>query len=157
MVEIANDQLPNITHDMLCAFYDNGVDDGIYSGRLKGLDEFRNAILFYLNMTVEDQRKVFGYNSMYMNIECWSPEEFVQKIEKYKEVYEQKLKVGDYVKDCSDRLCIVTNIDTAIHVIYANGKTHKWKKNSRFTKMGYSAPMMLTALEVMESLEEKVK
>ena len=148
--------LPVITHDMLVDYYDNGVTDGLYSGKMKGYDEFKEAILFYLNMTAEDQRKVFGYSSMYMNIESCNPEEFIDKINKYKEIYELKLKVGDYVKDCSNRLCVVTNIDTAIHVMYANGKTHKWKKNSRFTKLGYSAPMMIATLEVLQSLEEKI-
>ena len=157
MAENVQDNLPKITHDMLCSFYDNGVTDGLYSGRLKGLDEFRNAILFYLDMPLEDQRKVFGYNSIYSNISAWNSNEFVDKINKYKEIYEQKLKVGDYVKDCSERLCVITNIDTSIHVIYPNGKTHKWKKNSRFTKMGYNSPLMMSAIEVLQDMEEKVK
>lgn len=148
--------LPQITHEMLVNYYDNGVEDGIYSGKMKGYDEFKEAILFYLNMSVEDQRKVFGYSSMYLNVEAWNPVEFIDKINKYKEVYKLNLKVGDYVKDCSDRLCVVTNVDTAVHVMYANGKTHKWKKNSRFTKLGYSAPMMIATLEVLQSLEEKI-
>ena len=157
MAEANNDYAPQITHDMLVNFYDNGVTDGIYSGRIKGLEEFRDAVLYYLDMAVEDQRKVFGYNSMYTNIEAWTPEEFVQKINKYKEVYEQKLKVGDYVKDCTNNLCVITNIGTYIHVIYPNGKTHKWKKNTRFTKVGYSSPMMISALEVLQDIGEKVK
>lgn len=148
--------MAEISHELLCTYYDNGVEDGIYSGKMKGYDEFKDAILFYLNMSVEDQRKVFGYSSMYLNVEAWNPEEFIDKINKYKEVYKLNLKVGDYVKDCSNRLCVVTNVDTAVHVMYSNGKTHKWKKNARFTKLGYSAPMMIATLEVLQTLEDKI-
>lgn len=44
-----------------------------------------------------------------------------------------KPEKGDTVKDPSGRECIVTNTDTHIHVMYDDGKTHKWSKAERFT------------------------
>ena len=143
-----------ITHDMLVTFYDNGVTDGTYSGRMKGMDEFREAVLYYLNMQVDEQIKVFGSNCTYTNLESYYPNEFVEKINQYKELFEQKIKVGDYVKDCSDHLCIVTNIDSHIHVLYKNGKTHKWSRNTKFKKTGWTAPVFLEAMKIFQEYEE---
>ena len=50
-----------------------------------------------------------------------------------------ELKVGDCVYDKSGNKCVVTNVDTHIHVIYGNGKTHKWKKSDYFQKFGSKA------------------
>ena len=51
-------------------------------------------------------------------------------LQKLKPLYEdtKEINVGDTVKDPADNMCYVTNTDTAIHVIYPCGKTHKWKK-----------------------------
>ena len=46
------------------------------------------------------------------------------------------LQVGDAVYDSSGNLCIISNIGSHIHVIYTNGKTHKWNKRSKFVKAG---------------------
>ena len=146
--------MAEISHDMLCTYYDNGVRDGEYSGRMKGMEEYKDALLYYMNMTVQDQYRLFGTNSMYTNLDAHSPNEFIEKINQYKDLYEQKLRVGDYVKDCSNNLCVITNIDTSIHVVYPNGKTHKWKKNSRFTRLGYPAPIMIDALKIMKENQE---
>ena len=146
-----------IDQDLLVRYYDNGVTDGIYSGKMKGMDEFREAVLYYLNMTVDEQIKVFGSNCTYTNLSTHYSNEFIEKINQYKELFEQKIKVGDYVRDISDILCIVTNIDTHIHVIYPNGKTHKWPKNSRFTKTGCTAPVFLDAMKVFQEFKENME
>lgn len=48
----------------------------------------------------------------------------------------QNLRVGDFVIDGAGNRCLITNIDTHIHVLYENGKTHKWKMSYRFVKDG---------------------
>lgn len=59
------------------------------------------------------------------------------KARKAKEAEDAKLHVGDEVIDCSGNVCVITNIDTSIHVIYnKNHKTHKWCKNTKFKKTG---------------------
>lgn len=50
---------------------------------------------------------------------------------------EDELEVGDLVTDPSGNECIVTNIDTHIHVIYTDSlKTHKWKLDTEFKPTG---------------------
>lgn len=59
------------------------------------------------------------------------------KARKAKEAEDAKLHVGDEVIDGSGNVCVITNIDTSIHVIYnKNHKTHKWGKNTKFKKTG---------------------
>lgn len=59
------------------------------------------------------------------------------KAKKAAEAEKVKLHVGDEVIDGSGNACIITNIDTSIHVIYIkNHKTHKWGKNTKFRKTG---------------------
>lgn len=59
------------------------------------------------------------------------------KARKAKEAEDAKLHVGDEVIDGSGNTCVITNIDTSIHVIYnKNHKTHKWSKNTKFKKTG---------------------
>lgn len=59
------------------------------------------------------------------------------KAKKAEEAEDAKLHVGDEVIDGSGNACVITNIDTSIHVIYnKNHKTHKWGKNTKFKKTG---------------------
>ena len=55
-------------------------------------------------------------------------------------------EVGDIVLDASDNRCTVTNTDTHIHVVYENGKTHKWRKCDKFKKVG-KAPVMSVEID----------
>ena len=70
----------------------------------------------------------------------FSYQDIVLKMKAYDEKKAAKrneLHIGDEVLDCSGNRCVITNIDTSIHVPYAkNGKTHKWGKKSRFQKTG---------------------
>jgi len=152
--------LAEIGHELLVTYYDNGVTDGIYSGRIKGMTEMAEAIKIYWNIPVTDMKTIFGASTLFDIFETHSPNEFVDKCQKWSELHttkNDKIKVGDYVRDCSGTLCVVTNIQSHIHVIYPNGKTHKWKKNSKFTKVGCSAPIMLDALEIMKENLEVLK
>lgn len=56
--------------------------------------------------------------------------------EEEEEPPERAIEMGDVVLDPSGNKCTVTNADTHIHVIYENGKTHKWKKTEKFTRIG---------------------
>ena len=50
---------------------------------------------------------------------------------------EDELEVGDVVLDPAGHECVITNMDTHIHVIYpSNGKTHKWDKDTIFESTG---------------------
>jgi len=49
------------------------------------------------------------------------------------------LQVGDSVYDEAGNVCVITNIGSHVHVIYTNGKTHKWNKRSKFVKTGRCA------------------
>ena len=57
--------MAEIGQDILIAYYDNGVKDGQHSGYWKGINALHEAILYYLNMPVEEIRKVFNTNSTY--------------------------------------------------------------------------------------------
>jgi len=57
--------------------------------------------------------------------------------EEKKEQKKYKLQVGDCVYDKSGNKCVVTNVDSSVHVIYPSGKTHKWKKSDRFQLYGH--------------------
>ena len=46
---------------------------------------------------------------------------------------QSELSVGECVFDPSGNLCVITQIGTAIHVMYPNGKTHKWSRKTKFT------------------------
>lgn len=54
--------------------------------------------------------------------------------EKRKQPEKHDWKVGDCVYDSSGNFCMITQIGTHIHVLYPNGKTHKWSKGTRFRK-----------------------
>ena len=54
--------------------------------------------------------------------------------EKQKQPEKHDWKVGDCVYDSSGNFCMITQIGTHIHVLYPNGKTHKWSKGTRFRK-----------------------
>ena len=63
----------------------------------------------------------------------WYVEERNRGLYEEDEVYIPE--VGDIVLDPSGNNCVVTNTDTHIHVLYMdNGKTHKWSKDTEFTK-----------------------
>lgn len=50
---------------------------------------------------------------------------------------EDGLEVGDVVLDPADNECVITNMETHIHVIYPkNGKTKKWDKDTKFKPTG---------------------
>ena len=67
----------------------------------------------------------------------------VQEHVKRNKPYEPKK--GDVVYDKSGNLCCATNTDTHIHVVYENGKTHKWDKTDKFTKASESASLFVVS------------
>lgn len=64
---------------------------------------------------------------------------FVEERNKGKLQKEEKYvpQENDLVLDPSGNECIVLSSDTHVHVVYpANRKTHKWSKDTKFTKLG---------------------
>ena len=149
--------MAEIGQDILIAYYDNGVKDGQHSGYWKGINALHEAILYYLNMPVEEIRKVFNTNSTYDNLKYCGPSEFIEKIEHYKELYDLKYSVGDYVRDISGDLCVITNVDTEVHVMYSDGKTRKWPRHTKFSRTGSNAPLLLQELKVFQDYREELE
>lgn len=53
------------------------------------------------------------------------------------EPMEDEIKVGDLVIDPNGKECVITNMETHIHVIYPeSGKTHKWSRDTKFKPTG---------------------
>lgn len=58
------------------------------------------------------------------------------------------LEVGDICYDTIGNKCIVTNVDKSIHVLYPNGKTHKFPKylEDNFKKTNANVKKNLTGI-----------
>lgn len=70
---------------------------------------------------------------------------------------EKSIEVGDIVLDPSGRKCTVTNTDTHIHVVYEDGKTHKWKKDAKFEQTGERAKIIgYGELGIAEEVDEHI-
>lgn len=67
------------------------------------------------------------------------------------------LEVGDICYDTIGNKCIVTNVDKSIHVLYPNGKTHKFPKylEEKFKKTGANVKKNLTGIFLY--LEETIE
>lgn len=146
-----------ISQDLLVTYYDNGVTDGEYSGRIKRFGEMAEAIRIWSEMPYSEATAIFGAIQLTDILRLNRPEVFVDKCMKWKEIHDTKSKysIGDYVEDSAGNLCVITNIDSSIHVVYPNGKTHKWKKGAKFTKLGFKAPIMIDAITIMQQHQEK--
>lgn len=70
-------------------------------------------------------------------VKAFVEERSKEQLEREEQEEKYEPQTGDMVTDPSGHECIVLNTDTHIHVVYTNsGKTHKWKKETRFTKVG---------------------
>lgn len=109
----------NIIHDVY------PIDDG------KGPTELQRAEMLHKVLDLFDDKCPFDL------INQADAEEALREKQEKRDVIE----VGDIVEDCTGNRCTVTNTDTHIHVVYENGKTHKWDKDAVFLKVG-KAKMM---------------
>ena len=98
--------------------------------------ECRKAKLY-----THDYRAIAAYE-VFRELQDLCPIEFIDKVDEIWEKEQAKAeekskpyepKVGDTVLDKSGNECKVMNTDTHVHVLYPNGKTHKWDKSDRFT------------------------
>lgn len=109
----------NIIHDVY------PIDDG------KGPTELQRAEMLHKVLDLFDDKCPFDLIN-----QADAEEALREKQEK-----RDAIEVGDIVEDCTGNRCTVTNTDTHIHVVYENGKTHKWDKDAVFLKVG-KAKMM---------------
>ncbi len=64
---------------------------------------------------------------------------------------------GDEVIDTAGNLCVVTCVHSrAVHVLYPNGKTHKFPAAARFRLTGRSYTGLLSLLEQMNESKERM-
>ena len=131
-----------------CGLVSNGTFDSGYEAGCN--DVWDLAYRLYAVMTTNNVAEAMGVDSISFSeiLRDMSPAEVMAKLKawddkKAKEITEsptlcgyKDLSVGEEVQDCSDCIGVITNIDTAIHVLYKNGKTHKWGKNTKFLKTG---------------------
>lgn len=93
------------------------------------------AVMIAMAHTFETSDPI-GFTKSYVDIRNIEEDEEDVDYE-FNYVEEDELEVGDLVIDPSGNECIVTNIDTHIHVIYTdNLKTHKWKLDTEFKPTG---------------------
>ena len=125
---------------------------GYQDGQKAAWDVARRLYYFWFDVVFQDANRFADElqvdakpgDSVFIKLfEQFTPDEVVQKLKAYAKKAKTpqinkgpKWKVGDCVIDCSGNRCLITNIDTHIHVLYENGKTHKWKKSDRFIKDG---------------------
>lgn len=96
-------------------------------GKDKAIKADERAVMRAMAHTFETSDPI-GFTKSYVD---------VRNIEEGEEDEEDELEVGDLVIDPSGNECIVTNIDTHIHVIYTDTlKTHKWKLDTEFKPTG---------------------
>ena len=124
------------------AAFKNGWEKGYERGCVEVLDVLDRIYRMESN-ELHECFNIDGYEAVFkipFSEIVWDLKSYDDKkieAEMAKQMEAAKLHVGDEVIDCSGNKCIITNIDTNIHVIYpANGKTHKWSKKSHFVKTG---------------------
>lgn len=97
----------------------------------------------YSGVFQEERKEIFGYENADDVLTNLSAAEALLAVHEYGKRKAEKesgkpeksdLKVGDCVLDGSGNFCTITQIGTHIHVLYPNGKTHKWSKGTRFRK-----------------------
>ena len=104
-------------------------------GKDKSIKADDRAVMRAMAHTFETSDPI-GFTKSYVDVRnIEEDEEDVDYEFNYSE--EDELEVGDLVTDPSGNECIITNIDTHIHVIYTdNLKTHKWKLDTEFKPTG---------------------
>ena len=135
-----NDQLDILERRAYEAGYAKGIADTVRSDEavlLDGAKAMHDAFITISHYNEQDKDGMeFADLMSYLLTRC--PKDILAIAERIRsgefEEAEEKYvpTVGDRVKDCSGRECKITNTDTHVHVLYNDGKTHKWKKSDEF-------------------------
>lgn len=121
-------------------------DDHFKKGLCQGIKRAWELLEDIASMDPDLRHKIFGTEEVEVIIKDMTYDEayarasdyYIHLSEMQKLERSAPIKAGDYVIDESGRPGIVTNADTAIHILYDDGKTHKWNKNARIKRTGAS-------------------
>lgn len=118
--------------------------------RCEGVMDAWTAIQYLLKEALEENT----VTQFLHTLACDCPFDLIAEVkqkraeeEAEKEVEEEEIYIPknfECVEDPSGHKCLVTNTDTHIHVLYPNGKTHKWDKVKGFKKISTIGELTLT-------------
>lgn len=125
--------------------------DWFERGHNRGADDAWKLITDVAGMAPELRHSIFGIEEIeiiindmtYGEVAARTADYYNHLAELQKLKATEPIKAGDYIIDESGRPGLVTNADTAIHVMYDDGKTHKWSKSSALRKTGESGQIIV--------------